>query len=155
MGQGASKGGKPPLDMNMLTVMIQQMVQQQIMQFMSQFIQQVNELSMSNHTSLSMMEVMRRVLEEKGIVSKPEFEEMADKMSAMTKRAMEIANDSDTPEDDRVRMMLEECNIEEGTARDLIKHAAENPAPQPAPPEPEEGEEDEQPEQAETPAKSG
>ena len=152
----------PPIDMNMLTVMIQQMVSQQIMQFMSQFIAQINELSMSNHTSLSMMEVMRRLLEEKSIISKPEFEEMATKMSEMTKRAMEIANDSDTSEDDRVKMMLEECDIEESTARSLIEHAKANPAPQPAPEpdpepssEPEEGEKDEQPEQPEAPAEPG
>lgn len=108
---------------NMLTAVIRQIVTEQIMAVTQQFIAHLNELSENAHVAISMIEVIRRLLKEKGVITEEEFTEKVGSMQKNTKRASEIANDFDTSEEDRVRMMVDECEIDEGTAKSLVEHA--------------------------------
>jgi len=151
--------GAPPrspmsggMDPQMMGAMVRQMVTQEIMGVTNQFISHMNELAMNNHTAMSMIEVIRRILEDKGVITIDEFNGKMLAMQKLTHRANEIANDFDTTEEDRVKMMLEECDISESTARELIEHAKTTQEGLSSLVEtPEEGESDEQREDAPEP----
>lgn len=123
MPLGGEIPSAPSPDQQVMVTIIRQLVTEQVMMFMNQFIGHLNEVSENTHLAISMIEGMRQLMTSKGLITDDEFTETVENMRERTKRANDIANDFDTPEEDRVKMMVDECELDEATAQNLVEHA--------------------------------
>jgi hypothetical protein len=137
-----------------LSAFIRQLVTQQIGVAMSAYNHGLNHLASQIQMQITFAETIRRILEEKGLITTEEFEAEALKLQENSKRAHEIAHDLEIDRDERVKQLMELCELPEEHAVAIVDQVAQSVAGAGQPQaEPEEEESDES--GSEEPAESG
>jgi hypothetical protein len=104
--------------------LIGQIVSRQVAVAMQSYGIGINQLAVQVQMQMLMMDTIRRLLEEKGIITKEEFEEQAQKLQEMTQRSHEISHDMEMDRDERVKKLVEECGLDEKQAEGLVDEVA-------------------------------
>lgn len=107
---------------------IGQVVSRQVAVAMQAYGQGINHLAAQVQMMMLMQDSMRRLLEDKGHITKEEFEAKAQELQDNARRAHEISHDMEIDRDDRVKMLVEECELELEQAENLVDEVAQSMA---------------------------
>ncbi len=104
--------------------LIGQIVSRQVATAMQGLGMGINSLAGQVQMQMLMMDSIRRILEKKGYVTKEEFEEQAMELQKITQRSHEISHDMEMDRDERIKKIVEECELEPDQAESLIDEVA-------------------------------
>ena len=108
--------------------LIGQMVSRHVAVAMQSYGVGINSLATQVQMQMLMLDSIRRILEKKGMITKEEFEEQAQKLQDQAQRSHEISHDMEIDRDERIRMLVEECELIPEQAEGLVDEVAKSMA---------------------------